>query len=135
MCERTSSERTSRNIEALSWKHIRKKCRLSDDNLFPFLVVANQSYSLNSCHQIHLWIIPLLALIKLFFSRELSNAIWKNDIRKIPNFKFFQLYHYFVVFTEKYNGDLFITKNFLWKTEINPVFYEGHIKTIELCTT
>ena len=99
-------ERTSRNIEVLSWKHIRKKCRLSDDNLFPFLVVANQSYSLNSCHQIHLWIIPLLALIKLFFSGELSNAIWKNDIRKIPNFKFFQLYHYFVVITEKYNGDL-----------------------------
>ena len=40
-------------------------------------------------------------LIKLFI-----NAIWKNDILKIPNFKFFQQYHYFVVITEKYNGDL-----------------------------
>ena len=39
------------------------------------------------------------------FSRELSNAIWKND-REVPNFNFFQLYHYFVVITEKYNGNL-----------------------------
>ena len=41
---------------------------------------------------------------------ELSNAIWKNDIREIPNFNFFQLYHNFAVITEKYNGDS------LWRT-------------------
>ena len=34
-----------------------------------------------------------------------SNAIWKNNIREIPNLNVFQLYHC-VVITEKYNGDL-----------------------------
>ena len=38
--------------------------------------------------------------------RELSNAIFKNDIKEILNFTFFQLYNYIVVITEKYNGDL-----------------------------
>lgn len=40
------------------------------------------------------------------FSLELSNAIRTNDIREIPNVNFFQLFHYFVILTEKYNGDL-----------------------------
>ena len=30
------------------------------------------------------------------FSRELSNAIWKNDIREISNFTIFQLCNYFI---------------------------------------
>ena len=38
--------------------------------------------------------------------RELSNAIFNNDIKEILNFTFFQLYNYIVVITEKYNGDL-----------------------------
>ena len=29
-------------------------------------------------------LVDLLVLLKLFFSRELSNEIWKNDIREIP---------------------------------------------------
>ena len=33
---------------------------------------------------------------KAAFSRELSNAIWKNYIREIPNFTIFQLYDYFI---------------------------------------
>ena len=41
---------------------------------------------------------------KTVFSCDLSNAIWKNDIREMPNF--FQLCNYFVAITEKYNGDL-----------------------------
>ena len=44
-----------------------------------------------------------------------QNAVWKNDIRGIPNSNFFQLYHYFAVITEKYNGDLLqrtLTKEF-----------------------
>ena len=36
----------------------------------------------------------------------ISNAIWKNYIREIPNVNVFQLYHYCVVITEKYSGDL-----------------------------
>ena len=75
---------------------------------------------------------------KAHFS-ELSNVIWKSDIRemstfKISNFNIIQLYHYFVVITEKYDGDLSRRtsykrlKSFLF-------FYEGHIKTMELCTT
>ena len=51
---------------------------------------------------------------KAVFSCELSNAIWKKDIREIPNFNFFKLYHYSVVITEKYNGDL-LRRNHLIK--------------------
>ena len=71
---------------------------------------------------------------KAVFSRELSNAIWKNDIRDIPNFNFFQLYHYFVVITEKYNGDLFRRTSYK-RLKSFQFFYESHIKTMELCTT
>ena len=97
----------------------------------PFFVVNNQSHSLNNCHQIHLWIIQLVALIKLFFSRQLSNPIWKSDIREIPNFNFSNT----IILLLLRNKWWFVTKNFLWKTEIVPVFYEGHIKTMEICTT
>ena len=71
---------------------------------------------------------------KAVFSRELSNAIWKNDIREIPNFNFSQLYHYFVVITEKYNGDL-LRRTSYKRLKSFQFFYEGHIKTMELCTT
>ena len=47
-----------------------------------------------------------VVLIRPVFSPELSNAIWKNKIREITKSWFSQLYHYFVVITEKYNGDL-----------------------------
>ena len=43
---------------------------------------------------------------KAVLSCELSNAIWKNGIREIQILIFFQLYHYFVVITEKDNRDL-----------------------------
>ena len=59
-------------------------------------------------------------------------------ISEKPNFNFFanffQLYHFVVAITEKYNGDLQrrtsykIIKSF-------QLFYEGQIKTKELCTT
>ena len=42
----------------------------------------------------------------MLFLANSQNAVWKNDIRGIPNSNFFQLYHYFAVITEKYNGDL-----------------------------
>ena len=71
---------------------------------------------------------------KAVVSRELSNVIWKNDIREIPNFNFFQLYHYFVVITEKYNGDL-LRRTSYKRLKSFQFFYEGHIKTMELCTT
>ena len=71
---------------------------------------------------------------KAVFSRELSNAIWKNDIREIPNFNFSQLYNYFVVITEKYNGDL-LRRTSCKRLKSFQFFYEGHIKTMELCTT
>ena len=87
-------------------KNISEKKQTFCGKFLPFFVVFNQSQSLNSSHQIHQWIIPLIALIKLLFSCELSNAIWKNNIRQIPNLSVFQLYHYFDLFTEKYNGDL-----------------------------
>ena len=45
------------------------------------------------------------------FSRELSNAIWKND-REVPNFNFFQLYHYFVVGAIRFALEDFNRKNF-----------------------
>ena len=71
---------------------------------------------------------------KAVFSRELSNAIWKNDIREIPNFYFFQLYHYFVVITEKYNGDL-LRRTSYKRLKLFQFFYEGYIKIMELFTT
>ena len=97
----------------------------------PFLVVAYDSYSLNSLDQIHVF--TTCCTYEAVFSRELSNAIWKNDTREIPNFNFFQLYHYFAVITEKNNGDNLrriykILKSFQF-------FHEGLIKTMELCTT
>ena len=95
----------------------------------PFLVVANQSYSLNSCHQIHLWIALLVTLIKLFF---LVNS--QMQFGEITNFNFFQLYHCFVVITEKYNGDLFRRSSYK-RLKSFQFFYEGHIKTMGLCIT
>ena len=71
---------------------------------------------------------------KAVFSCELSNTIWKNDIREIKNFNFFQLYHYFVVITEKYNGNL-LRRTSYKRLKSFQFFYEGHIKTMELCTT
>ena len=71
---------------------------------------------------------------KAVFSRELSNTIWINDFREIPNFNFFQLYHYFVVITEKYNGDLLRGTSYK-RLRSFQFFYESHIKTMELCTT
>ena len=70
---------------------------------------------------------------KAVSSCELSNAIWKNDIREIPNLNFFQIYHYFVVITEKYNGDL-LRRTSYKRLKSFQFFYEGHIKTMELCT-
>ena len=71
---------------------------------------------------------------KAVVSRELSNVMWKNDIREIPNFNFFQLYHYFVVITEKYNGDL-LRRTSYKRLKSFQFFFKGHIKTMELCTT
>ena len=72
---------------------------------------------------------------KAVSSCEFSNTIWKNDIRKIPNFDFFQLNQYFVVINEKYNGDL-LRRAFYKRLKSFKFFYEGHIKTkMELCTT
>ena len=61
--EKLFSKRTSRNIEALSWKHIKSNNRCSEKIL---------SYSLNSCHQIRLCIITFVALINWFFSWTLK---------------------------------------------------------------
>ena len=77
----------------------------------------------------------LLHLQSCFFSWTFkcwNFSIWKNDIREIPNFTFFQIYHYFVVNTEKYN--LFRKTSFK-RLKSFQLFYEGHIKTLELCTT
>ena len=98
-----------------------------------FLVVANQSYSHNSCHQIHLWTALLVALIKLFFLVN-SQMQFGKMIREIPNFNFFRLYHYFLVITEKYNGYM-LRRTSNKRLKSFQFFYEGHIKTMVLCTT
>ena len=61
--------------------------------LMRFFVVSNQGYSLNNCYQIRLWIILIVALIKLFFLIK------------------FQIYYYFVITTEKYDGTLLLRRN------------------------
>ena len=71
---------------------------------------------------------------KAVFSCELSNAIWKNDTTEVPNFNFFQLYHYFVVIIVKGNGDL-LQITFYKRLKSFQFFHEGHVKTMELCTT
>ena len=82
-----------------------------------FFVVSNQGYSLNNCYQIRLWIILIVALIKLFFLIK------------------FQIYYYFVITTEKYDGTLLLRRNCYKRLKSFQFFYEGHIKTMELSFT
>ena len=58
-------------------ENISGKSRPSDENLCHSFVVFNESYSL----WITCW---FTCTFKAVFSCELSNAIWKNDIREIP---------------------------------------------------
>ena len=60
-----------------------------------------------------------------------SRSWW---IRCWPNFNFFRLCHYFVVITEKYNGDLLQRASYK-RLKSFQFFYEGHIKTMKLYTT
>ena len=48
----------------------------------PFSVVANQSYSLKSCNEIHLWIILLVAIMKQFFLINSQTQFWKMISKK-----------------------------------------------------
>ena len=70
------------------------------------------------------------------FSCELSYAIWKNDIREIANLNFFQLYHIFLLLWRSVMMICYEELIILcYKELIIPVFFEGHIKTMKLCTT
>lgn len=69
-------------------KTFHEKRRLSDENLFHFcrFQLNLQSQQLPSD--------PFMdhttcCIYKDVFSRELSNAIWKNDVRETPDFIFF----------------------------------------------
>ena len=131
--ENVFTERTSRNSEALSWKNIRKKSRPFLEGFCHFLSFPIKARILTVPIRFINGSYYLLALIKLLFSCELSNAIWKNNIRSIPNSNVFQLYYY-VFICEKYNGDL-LQRTSYKKLKLFQFFYEGHIKTMELSTT
>ena len=51
-----------------------------------FSVVANQSYSPNSCHQIHLWNTLLAALVMLFLNSQIQFGKMISDKYQILTF-------------------------------------------------
>ena len=97
----------------------------------PF-VASDQSCSVNSSHQIRLWIILLVALIKLFFlvnSQMQFGKIISAKYQMLP----FSTLPLFVVITEKCNGDLL--RRACYKRLKSFSFFTRVIKTMELCTT
>ena len=90
-------------------------------------------YSLNSCHQMRLWIVLLIALIKLFFLVNFQMKFGKMKLEKY-GILIFSGIPLFVVITRTYNSDL-LRKTSYKRLKLFQFLYEGHIKTMELCTT
>ena len=70
-------------------KNIRKKKQNFWWEPLPFVVVSNQSYHLNSCHQIPLSILLLVAFIKLFFLVNSQMQFQKMILEKYQFLNFF----------------------------------------------
>ena len=95
----------SNNIEAYNENISGKKADLLMRTL-TILVVSNQSCSLNSCHQIHLWIILLVTLIELFFlvnfQIQFGNLKEKYQILTFFNYILLLLRNIMVIVTKNF---------------------------------
>ena len=86
--EKVFSKGTSRNIEALSWKHVRRKgdFLMGTFSIFSYSQLKSQSQQFPSdSFMDH----TICCSYKKKISRKTSNVIWKNNTRVIPNFHFF----------------------------------------------
>ena len=131
--EKVFIDKTSGDIEVLSWKHVRKKNRPSDENLL-VLVVSNQSYSVKIFPQTYFWIILLVQFMKFF---SLVNSQMEFGKLISDKYQISTFFSYTIILLVLMRNIMMICYEelFLWKTEIIPVFYEDRIKAMTLSTT